>query len=181
MAKARPKKQIILAEFDGVSELLGAAMKVRDAGYRKFDCHSPFEIAEMNQAMGINRSYLGYIVGIFAAIGVAGGYLLEWWTQAIDYPLVFSGKPYNSFQAWLPVIFAVAVLLSAFTAVIGMLALGRLPRYNTPLFESKAFERSADDGFFVSIESADPKFDVEKTKSFLESIGGRNTEVLSES
>ena len=68
MAKARPKKQIILAEFDGVSELLGAAMKVRDAGYSKFDCHSPFEIAEMNQAMGINRSYLGYIVGIFAAI-----------------------------------------------------------------------------------------------------------------
>lgn len=177
---ARPNKnvQIILAEFDNVSDLLSAAAHVRDAGYKKFDCHSPFEIGGLNEAMGIKRSGLGYIVGLIAIFAIAGAYLLQWWTQVVDYPLVFSGKPFNSFQAYLPVTFALAVLFSGFTALFGMLALNKLPRYNHPLFSSKRFDKSGDDGFFISIDSRDPEFDPEKTKAFLESIGGKNLEVL---
>ena len=36
------------------------------------------------------------------------------------------------------------------------------------------------DRFFVSIEFKDPKFDIEDTRKFLETIGGANIEVIEE-
>ena len=95
--------------------------------------------------------------------------------------MVISGKPLFSFQAYVPVTFAIGILLSAFTALIGMLAINGLPRWNHPVFNSNRFEKATDDAFFVSIESDDPQFDKEKTLQFLESIGGTDCELLEES
>ncbi|MCP4632633.1 MAG: DUF3341 domain-containing protein [candidate division Zixibacteria bacterium] len=170
--------KVILSRFEGTRELLHAAEKVREAGYKKFDCHSPFPIHGMDRAMGLKRSPLGWMVGLSAIVGTSGALLLQWWTSTIDYPLVISGKPLFSFQAYVPVTFALGVLLSAFTALIGMLILNGLPRFNHPVFDSMNFERVTDDGFFISIETDDSLFDVERTKALLESIGGKDTEVL---
>jgi hypothetical protein len=104
--------------------------------------------------------------------------LLEWWTSTVDYPLVISGKPFFSYQAYGPVAFAIMVLTSAFTALIGMLALNRLPRFFHHLFHSRTFERSMDDGFFVSLESSDPKFDLQSGKNFFLEIGAENVEAV---
>ncbi|UCD95525.1 MAG: DUF3341 domain-containing protein [Candidatus Zixiibacteriota bacterium] len=174
------KTALILAEFGGPADLLKAAQEVRDAGYRKFDCHSPFPIHGMDAAMGLRRSPLGWIVGIAALIGTSSALAIQWWTSTIDYPLVISGKPFFSFQAYVPVTFALGVLLSAFAALIGMLALNGLPRLNHPLFNSDRSGKVTDDSFFISIEAGDPIFDVGKTTQFLESIGGKNLEVIND-
>lgn len=168
----------MLARFDSAHDLYNAAEKVRDAGYKEFDCHSPFAIHGMDKAMGLKRSPLGWIVGLAALIGTSSALALQWWTMAVDYPLVISGKPYFAYQAYVPITFGLGVLLSALAALIGMLALNGLPRWNHPVFESAQFETVTDDGFFVSIESSDPKFDHEKTRAFLESIGARHIEML---
>ena len=165
---------VMLAQFESPSALLDAAKKVRDAGYKKFDCHSPFPIHGMDGAMGLKRSPLGWIIGFAALIGTSGALALQWWTSSVDYPLVISGKPLFSFQAYVPVTFALGVLLSAFAALVGMLALNGLPRLFHPIFYSERFAAATDDGFFVSIESDDPLYDDVTTKGFLESIGGRN-------
>ena len=52
------------------------------------------------------------------------------------------------------------------------------PLENHPLFKSERFRRATTDGFFLSIESRDPKFDPERTRRLLESVGGRNIEIL---
>jgi len=153
---------------------------MRDSGYKLYDCHSPFPIHGMNKAMGVNRSNLGYLVGIFALIGFSGALLLQWWTSAIDYPIIISGKPFFSYQAFVPVIFALAVLFSALAVTFGMLIANRLPMLFHPLFSSARFKRFSTDGFFISVESNDPRFDSSRTKAFLESIGGKNIELLSE-
>jgi hypothetical protein len=171
----------IIARFESASDLLKAAEKVRDTGYIKFDCHSPFPIHGMDKAMGLKRSYLGWLVGISALIGTTGALLLQWWTSTIDYPLVISGKPLFSFQAYVPVTFAVGVLLSAFTALFGMLVINGLPKLFHPVFYSERFTRFSDDGFFISIESADPRFNPGRTAKFLETIGGKDIELLRES
>jgi len=171
----------LIAEFEGTSGLLYAAEKLRDAGYRDFDCHSPFPIHGMDAAMGEKRSPLGWIVGLAALIGASGALALQWWTSSIDYPLVISGKPLFSFQAYVPVTFGLGVLFAAFAALFGMLVLNGLPRFFHPVFFSNTFEKFSDDGFFVSVESTDPKFDAVTTSQFLESIGGRSIEVLEES
>lgn len=170
----------ILAEFSSAAALLKAAEKIRDAGYKKFDCHSPFPIHGMDRAMGLKRSPLGWIVGLAALFGTSTALGLQWWTSTVDYRLVISGKPFFSFQAYVPVTFALGVLLSAITALLAMLILNGLPRLHHPIFYSDRFVKASDDGFFVSIEADDPMYDTEKTRGFLESIGGTNPEVLRE-
>ncbi len=172
------KTQAVLAEFDSPTALLKTAETLRDAGYKKFDCHSPFAIHGMDRAMGLKRSPLGWMVGLAAVVGTSSALALQWWTSTIDYPLVISGKPFFSFQAYVPVTFALGVLLSAATALIGMLALNGLPRFHHPVFYSDRFSRASDDGFFVSVESDDKMFNVEQTRTLLQQCGGKNIEIL---
>lgn len=170
----------ILAEFKDPGELLHAAEKVREEGYKKYDCHSPFPIHGMDDAMGEKRSPLGYIVAVVAITAAVGMLLFQGWTSAIDYPLVLSGKPFFSYQAFGVASWAVMVLSSAIVTLVVMLVLNKLPMLHHPLFYSENFcKKVNDDGFFVSIEAEDDKFDTKKTKSFLEKIGGKNLELIS--
>jgi len=177
MAGNRGKIHGILARFDSPEALLKAAEQVRNAGYAEFDCHSPFPIHGMDRAMGLKRSPLGWIAGLCAICGGGAMFALQAWTGAIDYPLVISGKPFFSFQAYVPVTFAGAVIGAALAATLGMLIINRLPRLHHPLFSSDRFDFS-DDRFYLSIEVHDPHFDVDKTAAFLRSIGASEVEVI---
>lgn len=168
----------VLAQFNDSGSLMHAAEKVRDAGFKKFDCHSPFPIHGMDEAMGLKRSPLGWMVGIMALGGAGIAMYFQWWTSGVDYPVVISGKPFFSWPAFFPVTFGIAVLLGALTAVFGMFGLNRLPQLHHPVFYSEKFGQFSDDGFFVSIESDDPKFDEKNTADLLTEIGGANIEVI---
>jgi hypothetical protein len=168
----------ILAEFDNPASLLKAGKAMNEGGYKKFDCHSPFPIHGMDDAMGMKRSPLGYIIAIFAIIGGLVGFGLQTWVHSIEYPIVFSGKPYFAYQAYIIVTFALFILFGAAAAVFGMLGLNKLPRYHHHLFYSDKFKKVTDDAFFVSVDAKDSKFDKKETASFLKSIGGKNIEVL---
>ncbi len=170
----------IIAEFDGPQALLRAARSVREAGYSRFDAHSPFPVHGMDKAMGEQRSPLGFIVGILGAAGCGGALLLQWWTSAVDYPLIVGGKPFFSLPAFIPITFELTILLAAFGAVFGMLFLNRLPKLFHPLFYSEQFKRVTDDGFFISIEARDPEFQEEKTRAYLESLDSTLIEVIHE-
>jgi len=178
MSDSHEKPTMILAEFENPAQLLHAAEKLKDAGYQRFDCHSPFPIHGMDDAMGMKRSPLGWIVGAVAFFALPSGFTLEWWTSTIEYPLVISGKPFFSYQAYGPVAFAIMVLCSAFTALFGMMALNKLPMWYHKLFDSAKTAKISNDGFVVSIDGNDPIFDQKKTQSFLEDIGGKNLEVI---
>ncbi len=168
----------VIAEFDNPAALIDAAEKMRDSEYTKFDCHSPFPIHGMDEAMGEKRSILGWIVAPVAFSMVLFGFLFEGWTSTIAYPLVISGKPLFSYQAFGAVAFALMVLTSAGASLFGMLALNKLPRFHHPVFYSDRFAKVTDDAFFVSIEAKDAKFDEKDTVAFLKSIGGREIELL---
>ena len=172
---------LMLAAFDSTKSLLHAAQKVRDAGYKKWDCHSPFPVHGLDDAMGLNRSPVGYIVGACGTAGLLFTLWLTWWTSTVDYPLIISGKPLFSWQAYIPVIFAITILMSAFGAFFGMLHFNRLPQLHHKIFESDAFASFSNAGFFISIESADDKFDENKTRELLQSIGGKGVEVVGKS
>jgi hypothetical protein len=178
MSNNHEKPILILAEFENPAQLLHAAEKLRDAGYKKFDCHSPFPIHGMDDAMGMKRSPLGWIVGVVAFFALGSGIALEWWTSTIAYPLVISGKPFFSYQAYGPVAFAIMVLFSAFAALFGMMVLNKLPMWYHKLFDSDKTAKITNDGFIVSVDAEDQLFDQKKTKSFLEDIGGQNPEVI---
>ncbi len=170
--------RVILAEFGSPKELLKAAEKMRQEGYKEYDCHSPFHIHGMDAAMGLKRSPLGYIVFAFATMGLLGALGLQYWTSAVDYPLVISGKPFFSGPAFVPVVFALTILTAAITAVVGMIVINRLPRLRHPLFSSDRFGKFSNGSFFISVESSDKKYNEAHTAGFLKAIGGQNIEIL---
>jgi hypothetical protein len=184
-----------LAEFDGAADIYHAAEKVRDAGYQRWDVHSPFPIHGMDDAMGNPRSilpkfvFVGGMTGTFIAFTLQTITQTNFWssiglgflqTLAETYPTVVQAKPTDiwTLPAFFPVMFELTILFSAFTTLFGLLALMGLPRLNHPLFASKQFAKFSDDGFFVCIEARDPKFSQEGTKALLEKIGGKNIELV---
>jgi hypothetical protein len=168
----------ILAKFATPADLYHACERVRDAGFTRWDAHTPFPVHGLEGAMGLRRSLLPWIVLVMGLTGAAAGFGLQWWVHASAYPLVISGKPYFSWPAFIPITFEVAVLFAALGAVFGMLGLNRLPMHYHPLFKSTLFEQVTDDAFFLSIESWDPRFDASANGKLLESLGARSVELL---
>jgi hypothetical protein len=117
--------------------------------------------------MGIRATRLPFFVLAAGIVGAISGLVMQWWMNAVDYPLIISGKPFNSLPASIPVTFELTVLLASLTAFIGMLAFNALPRFSHPLFSVGAFRRATTDGFFLAIEAADPRFDRAKTEQLL--------------
>lgn len=173
----------IMAEFATPADVYHAAEMIRDAGYTKWDLYSPFPIHGIDEAMGISRTKLPLIVGVAAIVGVTCGYLLQWYGSNVGYKLVTQGKPYGSlteggWESFVPIMFEVGVLFSAFASLIGMLALNGLPRHHHPLMKKEAFLRTSDDKFVVCIEAGDPKFDPDAVKSILKKAHGYNIDLV---
>lgn len=168
----------LLAEFSDPAALYHAAKEMRKAGYRFYDTYSPFPIHGMDRAMGLGSSKVGLITFGAGVTGFLAGWWLQWWTGSVDYPINISGKPFFAWEPSIPVIFELTVLFSAFGAVTGMLLLNGLPRPYNPLFYSKRFARSTDDGFFLHVAAADKLFEAESTHQLLSDLGALHVEAL---
>lgn len=180
----------IIAEFDDVANVVHATQAAHDAGYRKMDVHSPFAIHGIDDALGVRPTILPWIVLVMGLAGMATGITLTTYTMGAfsvpdfiptnlePYDFMISGKPFNSFAAFIPVIFELTIMFSAYTAVFAMFLLNKLPLLYHPLFKSKNFRRATQDRFFLAIESADRNFDEHRTDAFLREHGAVSTEVI---
>lgn len=169
--KEGPKLYGLLAEFNTPGRVVEAAKRTHAEGYRKIDAFSPFPIEELSEAIGFHRTRLPQIVFAGGVLGLLGGFGLMYYTSVIDYPLNVGGRPLFSFPSYIPIMFETTVLIAAFAAVFGMILLNGLPRPYHPVFNVPSFALASRDRFFLLIETADPKFDREKTRQFLEGLG----------
>jgi hypothetical protein len=170
----------LMADFNDVTGVVEAAKRVRDAGFTQWDVHSPFPIHGIDKAMGAKPTILPWLVLGGGITGLFAGLLLSWWTNAVSYPYLISGKPQWSFAANVPVIFETTVLFAALTAVFGMLILNKLPLLHHPLFKHRKFRRVTNDKFFIVIEAIDPKFHREMTRTMLQKAGAHAVEEVFE-
>ncbi len=169
----RPPIHGLMAEFDSPTELVQAARRAHDEGYRKMDAYTPFPIEELSDAIGFRHTRLPLVVLIGGVLGCLGGYGLQYWVSAIEYPLNVGGRPYNSWPSFIPVTFETTVLVAAVSAVLGMLALNGLPMPYHPVFNVKSFALASKDKFFLCIEAEDPKYDRTATEHFLKTLRPR--------
>ena len=163
----------LVAEYDSPAELLAAVKAIRAAGFTRIDTHTPFPVHGMDKAMGLSDTKLPWVVLCGGLTGTASAIALQWWMNGFDYPFRIGGKPFISYQAYVPIGFELTVLLSAITTVLTLLAMCMLPRPYHPLFTHPRFARFSDDGFFLSIEAADPRWDEANARAALEKAGGK--------
>ena len=166
----RPPIYGLLAEFDSPTELVVAIRRARAEGYKVMDAYTPFPIEEVAEALHIHDRRLPLIVLIGGIAGGLGGYLLQYWTSVINYPINVGGRPFHSWPAFLPITFETTVLVAALSAVLGMLALNGLPMPYHPVFNVPRFALATRDQFFLCIEATDPQFDRQGTRRFLERL-----------
>ncbi len=181
-----------MAEFEDGPQLVAAGQKVKELGYTKLDALSPFPVHGIDDAIGIPRSILGWIVICIAFCGTGAAILLMWYTGAYtgqqipgcelvgicSYPLVIGGKPLFSWVFGLPIMFELSILFAAFASVIGMFVLNGLPRMHHPTFNYCGIHRATDDRFMLIIEATDPKFKAEETLALLRSLGAVHAELV---
>jgi hypothetical protein len=160
----------LLAEFDTPTELVDAANKVREAGYKKTDAFTPFPLHEIDEALGIKRSILPFLVLGGGITGLLAGLTLQWFVHVYDYPIIVGGRPFFSLPSFIPPSYELTILLAAFTAVFGMIALNGLPQPYHPVFNVPRFALATREKFFLLIERKDEKFDYDETKRFMQSL-----------
>ena len=171
---------LYLAEYETPDALVAAAAKCRDAGFEKWDCHTPYPVHGLDDAMGLKPTQIGWISMGGALTGLITAVLMIQYMNNWDYPIVVGGKPPGAFPSMVPIMFELTVLLTGFGTLFGMLGLCQLPRHHHPVFYSDRFDAASDDKFFISIEVADDKFDVEKTRAFLEETETSFVELIEE-
>ncbi|MDX6612351.1 MAG: hypothetical protein QOD75_1537 [Blastocatellia bacterium] len=174
MRSKQPQLYGVMAEFDNPTDLVAAARRTYEAGYRRINGYSPFPIEELSEAIGFHHTRLPLIVLIGGVLGGIGGFFMQYWMEVIDYPLNVGGKPYNSWPAFIPITFECTILCAALAAVLGMLALNKLPQPYHPVFNAPNFALATRDRFFLVIESKDSQFDHDAAVSFLQAFDPRD-------
>jgi hypothetical protein len=169
----RPPIYGLMAEFNNPTDVVAAAKRVREAGYRNVDAFSPYPMEELSEALDFHHSPLPKIVLAGGIFGACAGYGLQYWVSVIEYPLNIGGRPFHSWPAFIPATFEMTILCAALSAVLGMLALNGLPEPYHPVFNVPSFALASRDRFFICIEAVDPKYDHDETWRFLVSLGAR--------
>jgi hypothetical protein len=160
----------LMAEFPSAATLVTAARRAREAGYTRVDAYAPLPIEELNEALKLPRNRVPLVVLLGGLTGTAAGYGLEYWASVIHYPLNIGGRPFHSIPAFIVPAYETTILFASLAALIGMVLLNRLPMPYHPVFNVPRFEHASSDAFFLTIETADPKFDQHATRKFLEDL-----------
>lgn len=179
MSHAEPEPKIygLLAEYDRPDPLIAAIKAVKADGYTKIDGYSPYAVAGIADALGFVKTEMATIMLCGGLVGATSAFLMQWWANAIDYPVNVGGRAsyevfefLKSWPSFIPITFEGGILTCALSGVFGLVAICGLPRPHHPLFNADIFSRCSRDRFFLAVEAADPKFDLEGTKALLASL-----------
>ncbi len=173
-----PRHFAVVGNFRHPDKLIHAAETIRDRGYSKWDIFTPYPIHGLDVAMGEKRSWIPRVTLIFAVIGGTLGMLFMWWTSAVDYRLIIGGKPFFSWQAFIPVMFELTVLFGCIATVVALFLVNRIPQFYHPIDRDKDAGRITNDTFVVMIESSDPRFRREDVVALLTSLDAEDVRDL---
>ncbi|MBN1443441.1 MAG: DUF3341 domain-containing protein [Planctomycetes bacterium] len=165
------RKVGIAGLFDDADALLRAAEKVRAAGFRRWDCHTPYPVHGLDEAMGLEESPIPYVSLVSGFAGAGAALWMQWWMSAVDYPVRIGGKPLFSWPAFVPIAFVFFVLFAALGTMASLFILARLGRWHSPLHDSGIMAEVTSHRFAVVLQADDAIFDEQTAAEILRSAG----------
>jgi hypothetical protein len=167
----------IIAVFRTPDEVTSAATRLRQSGYRVFEAYTPYAVERLDCIIDPgSKAFLPLLMFAGAVLGAALAYGIQYWDEAVNYPLNVGGRPYNSWPAFAVSTFEFMLLAAVTAGFLGMLAASRLPRLYHPIFEASAFERASRDRFIICIEATDPRFDTNSIHALFVELGAERIE-----
>lgn len=166
----------LLAEFERAETLMEAARAIRRAGYERFEAYTPFPVEGMGDALDFRDSRVPGLAFLGGAVGGGGMLFLQWYANAVDYPLNIGGRALESWPAFAVPAFATAMLAATLVGFVAMLWLNGLPRLNHPVFNVPRFECASRNRFFLCVETRDPLFHRRDTTDLLRALGATRVE-----
>ncbi|MCI0571901.1 MAG: DUF3341 domain-containing protein, partial [Myxococcaceae bacterium] len=135
-------RQWVLGELGTEEALLSALHALRAKGYARLDAHTPVPVEGLEEALGLKGSPLPAVALVAGLGGAVLGFVIQWFTNAVAWPLDVGDRPVNSAPTNIPITFETGVLVAALSIFGTLLALFRFPNVTHPVFQSDAF-RSA--------------------------------------
>jgi hypothetical protein len=169
----------LAAEFKDSDGLLKAARAAKKAGYQRVEAFSPYYVEGLGKTLGYDFKWLGWVLLAGLIIGGLGGYYLQWVTEVLSYPLNIGGRPFNSWPAFMPITFELAILVAGLGVGGALLIRAGLPLPYHPAFNTPNFEKASSEAFFLCIEVTDNRFDLNETRLFLQGLGPVNVSEVS--
>jgi hypothetical protein len=169
---AQPPIHGLMAEFATPEDILRAVRRTALAGYKHVDAYTPFPVEGLPEELSLPRTRVPFVVLAGGLVGAGCGIFMQYWANSINYKVNIGGRPYNSWPVFIPIMFELMVLIASLSAIFGMFFLNGLPEPYHPVFNVPHFDRATQDRFFLCIEATDPRFDMQRTREFLESLGG---------
>ena len=167
----------IIAIFDTPDAVKNAALHLRQTGFRSFDAYTPYPIEGLSEIIHPGpKPFLPLLMFAGAVLGAAWGYWIQYWGEALNYPINVGGRPYNSWPAFIVSAFEFMLLFAIAAGFFGLLTSSRLSKLYHPIFEANNFSRASCDGFLICIESTDPHFDAASIRAAFERLGAQGVE-----
>ena len=86
----------LFAEFDDAELARRALDDLSARGYRNLETFSPFPLTGGEAPNQLGWPALAMAVFALAAVGAGAGYFLQWYANAVSYPLNIGGRPANA-------------------------------------------------------------------------------------
>jgi hypothetical protein len=167
----------VIAVFDTPEAVKNATARLRQQGYRVLETYTPYPVEGLDRIIHPrSQRFLPRLMFAAAVVGAAWAYWIQYWDEALNYPLNVGGRPYNSWPAFIVSTFEFMLLAAIAAGFFGMLAASGLPRLYHPVFEASAFARASRDRFVVCIGATDPRFDASVVRREFEELGAEEIE-----
>jgi hypothetical protein len=139
--------------FDDEEKFISSIKSLQENNLSIHDVFTPYPVHEVFHLLKCKSKLptAAYFFGLFGIISTLG---FLYYTSVVNWPIVYGGKPFNSFPSFI----VVTIVVTIFTVTILSLALFSARSKLFPGRDNTLFDiRATDDKFIIVVDKAEPE------------------------